>query len=380
MFGQAIGATSSLNNFMNHSIDLSEELKKDLLRLLDLDFIREFLDSRLGQYYPDFKQISDIQMEPHKKHLGASSAVFVLHYRLNYISQEQGSKILEIFVSAHSDGSRQGAYRKNKYLYEHGFGSGPLRVTRPLFYLDRSRAYFYQASRGRRLFSFFTENPQADLRPVLALVAAWLKKLHTLNPGSGSFPWPVFSIAKMIPEPPHFIADFCQQDKELGELAQKIYDQMLSLERSHSVRLKRTLIYGDNHPENVIIENLATDHLEMIDFTDVALGDPMLDLGTFLQQFDFMSHHFISRQQIDSYKAGLLESYFGRETEINVDYFSRINLYQAWTALRSAAFIFYMKEAENSLLDLLQESQRYLEMSENKQNSINLGQNARLGS
>jgi len=48
--------------------------------------------------------------------------------------------------------------------------------------------------------------------------------------------------------------------------------------------------------------------------------------------------------------------------------------------LRSAAFIFYMKEAENSLLDLLQESQRYLEMSENKQNSINLGQNARLGS
>lgn len=354
------------------STSLSADLKRSMVQLLEPNFIRQLFDTRLAQYYPEFQKIEQLAIEPYKKHLGTSGAVLVLHYAVDYLARDGSKNKLEIFVSAHSDGSRQGAYQKNQYLYEHGFNSGPLRVTKPLFYLEEPRAYFYQAARGRRLVSFFAENPQTDLRPVLSLLAAWLKKLHGLDYKTDALAWPKFSIAKMIPAPVLFIPDFGKQNPDWGELVQTIYDQMISLENLYSRDLKSTLVYGDNHPENVIIENLNTDHLEMIDFNDVALGDPLLDLGTFLQQFDFMSHPFISRSQIHSYKTNWLQDYFGPGRVISAAEISRINLYQAWTALRSAVFIFYMKENDDSLLDLLRESQRYLEMAENQRPTVNL--------
>jgi len=173
--------------------------------------------------------------------------------------------------------------------------------------------------------------------------------------------------------PEKFIKDFYNDNQQQGQIVDELFQQMQKDENRFNKTIKKTLIYGDNHPENIIIRDLKADYLEMIDFTDVALGDPMIDLGTFLQQFDFMGHNFISREKMNDYKTFFVENYFQQSfSQIKIDYLNRINLYQSWTALRSATFLFYMKDVENPILDLLHDSQNYLQLAKQGQRIINL--------
>jgi aminoglycoside phosphotransferase (APT) family kinase protein len=176
----------------------------------------------------------------------------------------------------------------------------------------------------------------------------------------------------MVPSPQQFLPDFINHDSAFGEQVKNIVTKIQNWEKEFNGKLQPNLIYGDYHPENVIIENLTTDHLRMIDFTDVALGDPMTDLGTFLQQFDFMGHRFFSRTKINSCKEYFVKSYFGKElSEIEAEFFQRMNLYQAWTALRTAVFLFYMHK-DDSVRTLFQEIEQYLELIEKAKKQISL--------
>ncbi|MDP2812728.1 MAG: phosphotransferase [bacterium] len=352
---------------------LSGKTKQTIAKLMDSDFVADVFNKKLSDYYPDFVKVIDINLKPFKKHLGLTSAVFVVEYKINYQSPDGQKKALNIFASAHSDGSRQGAYEKTKLLYEHGFNAGKYRVTRPLFFLPEQKAFVYEASLGQSFFNFFSQDPQADLESILKLIAAWAKKLHALEIDSQKFVWGDFRIENMVPAPKVFMADFISRDKKQGELVTDLVERMKKLESIFDKQIKKGIIYGDYHPENIIIRDLQADYLEMIDFTDIAFGDPMTDLGAFLQQFDFMGHSFISRKKINDYKQYFVEAYFGKALDkIEAEFFARINLYQSWTALRTAVFLFYMEDPENPIDDLLQDALGHLKLSETQQKEINL--------
>ena len=344
-----------------------------MVKLIDKDFILRVLDIRLKSHYPDYKKIVNLKITPYKKHLGKTSVVFVLEYKIKYLSTANKKKSLIIFASAHSDGSRKVAYQRTKVLYKNGFDQGDLRVTRPLFFLSKQKAFFYQASAGSSLFYFFTQKPQADFEPSIKLSAAWIKKLHDLSLDKNKLKWNDFQIKNMIPLPDKFIGDFYLSSQKDGRLVENLFKDMRALEKVFNKRLKKKVIYGDYHPENIIIPSLKSSQLEMIDFTDIAFGDPMLDLAVFLQQFDFMGHNFLRRQKINDYKKYFLESYFEKESkQIEADFFARINLYQSWTALRSAVFIFYMRNKENPIDDLLMDARAYLQLAKARKKKINL--------
>jgi hypothetical protein len=352
---------------------LDNTIKEAIAKLVGPDFMEDVFNKQLPLYYSDFKALKSLELNPHKRHLGVTSAVFVVEYKITYLTKEGASKNLSIFASAHSDGSRRGAFIKTKFLYEHGFAEGQYRVTKPLFFLEKQRAFFYKASPGSSFFYFFTKDPTADLKQILTLVAGWAKQLHGAGLTRDGFSWPTFSIADMIPTPVDWLEDFLNRDKKQGGLVAEIFKTMIKLEKNYHPEFSPAVIYGDYHPENIIINSLQTRELEMIDFVDLALGDPMLDLGSFLQQFDFMGHSFLPRQQINKDKEYFLEAYFGLPfNEISEDNLKRINLYQAWTALRTAIFLFYTKDEHNPMEGLLLESQRYLELSLSKAKQINL--------
>lgn len=351
---------------------LSEKVKAKIAKLVDLKFIKAVFEEKLPKYYPDFRKLISIKSDPYKRHLGVTSAVFVVEFKIKYLDKHGKTKNLDIFASAHSDGSRKGAYQKTKELYRHGFDRGEFRVTKPLFFLPEQKAFFYESSPGRSFFYFFTQNPQADLSHALRLIAGWVKKLHELeyNP---HFKWPVFDILDMVPPPSRFLEDFMTNDKKQGKLVDKLVKDMVKAKKSFDKKIKKSLIYGDYHPENVVIKSLEAKDLEMIDFTDIALGDPMMDLGTFLQQLDFMGHNFLSRQEMNSYKRYFVESYFKKNfDQVDIEFINRINLYQSWTALRTAVFLFYMKDVENPIDDLLEDSINYLKLSKESSRKINL--------
>lgn len=352
---------------------LSEKTKQRIAKLVEQDFITEVLNKRLQKYFKDFKEIKSIKLNPFKHHLGVTSAVFVVEYKIKYISQTGSIKEMEIFSSAHSDGSRKEAYQKTKTLYKHGFDQGKYRVTRPLFFLPEQKAFFYVASPGKSFFSFFTQDTSADLENSMKLITGWIKQLHSVDVKTLDFKWPVFDILNMVPSPQRFIKDFYASDKKLGQKIDDLVKSLNKLDKQHRKKIGNILIYGDFHPENIIMENLEAKEIEMIDFTDIALGDPMMDIGTFIQQFDFMGHNFVSRQEIDQYKISFVEIYFGKKfKDINIKYINRINLYQAWTAMRSVVFLFYMKDVFNPIEDLLEDSVQYFELAKNNQRSINV--------
>lgn len=351
---------------------LSEEAKRKIAKLVDQKFVKKVFEEHLPKYYPDFKKLVSIDHKPFKRHLGVTSAVFVVEFKITYLDKEGHNRHIDIFASAHSDGSRKGAYTKTKALYTHGFDKGKFRVTQPLFFLPQQKAFFYVSSPGDSLFYFFTKDPKSDLKPSFELAAGWIKKLHQMEIPT-TVEWPTFRISQMVPSPEDFIEDFHNDDKKQGQLVKKLVADMRKLKKSFDKQFDKNVIYGDYHPENVIIKSLDAKDLEMIDFTDLALGDPMMDLGTFLQQFDFMAHNFLSREKMNQHKRHFVESYFEQKfDDIDVKFINRINLYQAWTALRTAVFLFYMKDVQNPVDDLIHDAIKHLELAKESNKHINL--------
>lgn len=352
---------------------LNEKTKKRIAKLIEKDFVWQVLSERLPRYYKDFKKIESLQLTPFKRHLGITSAVFVVEYRIKYLKKDHTTKELDIFVSAHSDGSRKGSYQKTKALYKHGFDQGRYRVTRPLFFLTEQKAFFYVSSPGRSFFSMFLENTSADLSNSMELMTGWIKKLHELNIKEVNFKWPVFDILAMVPAPKKFVKDFYNQDSRLGKKIEKLVKDLHDLDKNYRKKIEPALIYGDFHPENVIMKSLQAKEIEMIDFTDIAIGDPMMDIGTFIQQFDFMGHNFLPRHEINEYKKSFVEAYFNKQfKDIDIEYINRINLYQSWTAMRTSTFLFYMKDVTNPIDDLLEDGVQYLDLAKQGQRNINV--------
>lgn len=369
-----LGLLTGLNTINNMSRQaLSKEEKKTISKVADQKFAEDLIKIELPKHYPDFKTLESLELTTYKNHYGRTSAVFVVEYFVRYLDKDDKEQELDLFCSAHTDGSREGAYLKTKFLYEQGFDKGKYRVAKPLFFVPEQKAFVYVASEGDSLFNFFKKDTEANLDSVFKLSAGWIRKLHGFDLEKNKFDWPDFRIANMVPSPEKFITDFSNDNQKQGDLVASLYKQMHNLELEYQSEYPQTLIYGDYHPENIIIKGLDAQELEMIDFTDLALGDPMVDLGAFIQQFDFMGHNFISREKINHYKRLFVEAYFEEELDkISEDYIKRINLYQAWTALRTAIFLFYMKDIDNPINDLLSDCENYLKLSLNKEKKVNL--------
>ncbi len=350
---------------------IPDSLKKQIAKLADSKFITKVLTEQLPNFYPDFKKLAKLKIIPHKKHIGKTSAVFVIEYQLSYFAAAKQEKPLRLFATGHSDGSRRSAYDKLNLLFNNGFGDGQYTVTKPLFFLDEQQGFFYEASPGRSLYHWFSKDPQADLTNALQLSAGWIRKLHNLSIKE-RFAFPQFAIANMIPAPDKFLADFRKSNPELGDWVSEMVNTMQTWEAKFNQEHDLGLIYGDYHPENVIVDGLQAKGLKMIDFTDVALGDPMIDLGTFLEQFYFMSQAYMTPAKVKAYKEYFLANYFNQELkDLPSHYFQRINLYQAWTAMRTAVFIFYQNKP-NSVNDVLGDAEKYLKLLTEAKKQISL--------
>jgi len=350
---------------------LTAEEKNKISKLLESDFIAELLKNRLPQYYPDFGAIQKIESKIYKKYIGKTRVFFVIGFDIVYTAKDSGHiNAIKIFASAHTDGSRKKASDNAERLYSNGFSSGKYQVTRPLFYLPEQSAFFYEASVGSSFLSFLEKDPHRDFKPILQLAAGWIKKLHSTDLAD-KYEWEKFDVMKISPLPRLFGDDFFEKYQEYGELVLWLIDEMKKLKASFDESTSQVVIYGDYHPQNVIITKLDADTMKMIDFTDVCVGDPMADIGVFVQQFEFMTHHYYTDVEADKYKKLFIEYYFGqRFDEVDIKYIKAINLYQSWTALRSATFLFYMENLGSAVGPVLAESKKLLELAKSDTRQI----------
>lgn len=329
---------------------------------LDRAYVDRVMRETLHEHFPEMTSISKLIRSKFKRRVGIHNSTFIYRYTFEGMSQAHEPMSKQLIYSSHSDGSRLHAYRLLQILIAAGFNRDQYRVIVPLAYLPETKTMIYEAVVGKTLLEFMrtAKNPDT-LKPMLTHSARWLAKFHSFPlspeiraslPRSNvlNFYWPsneIFAFVKTY--------DAFQAEKLAAFFA--------TLKEVADALAPGTpgMVYGDPHPENIIIQRLDATGLTMIDFTDVALGDQIRDIGIFVQQLKFMGRDMHSVAIVEQLAHYFVEQYFDKPfSSLSPDEIARINLYQAWNALRSFVYFVYQDKKRQQSYGLLEDAWLYL--------------------
>ncbi|MCR4280054.1 MAG: aminoglycoside phosphotransferase family protein [Candidatus Komeilibacteria bacterium] len=349
------------------------EEKKRAQDILDTDFVQKYLNNKLPLVLPDFIELLHLERRVYKKSLGKYNTACVVRYRFTYAATDNIEKTKDLIFSSGTDGSRKISYRGLRWLHKQNFNhNDQYKIVDVLDFLPEQSCLIYWSATGKNLLYYVTQR-HPNLTVLIELSAGWLKKIHGLTvPPNG--PVKLHFIQHMIPRPSWFCYRLSNVFPAWGKRVTKLVHQQISLEKKLQKRATtQTVIYGDYHPENIIFRDPNVKRVKVIDFTDLSLGLAERDLGTFIQQFAFMSRLFLPRDERYRLKRVFLEKYFGRSYyDLPTEVFEKINLYQSWTALRSASFLFFSGGDQRLVFELIHDSERYMDNVLRKKRTINI--------
>ena len=311
-----------------------------ILNLFDEQFVLKLFRKRILPKYPSFAEVKKIEIIPVKKQIWDTTYHVVIEFKTTFLTIEGKRTTLPIFCTAHSSEPRRNVYTVLKYLWDHSFARGSLTIPHPLFYSNTFRATFYRGVKGKNLKHYIQDRDYETIRIVTAKAANWFAKLHKLPVDKAlNFNRANSRVKTAIPGAKKILEKFQSRFPQKYPIIKSMYEQIIKKEedffRSTS---QRWLIHGDAHPENVI--PVGKHKLVVVDFADFCLADFARDIGSFLQQFEYMSQSLIDDKNfIDSTKNLFLQTYANR-AKINIDkaLLARINNYYYWTALRTVAY------------------------------------------
>lgn len=318
-----------------------------IYQLFDEQYVIKLFKDKALPCYPDFAAIKKIEIQPHKKLIWDETYHVVLEFKTTFITRGNKIKKLPIFCTAHSDEPRKNVYNGLKFLWDNGFAKGNLTIPHPLFYSNRFHATFYRGVKGKTLYQFIKQKNYFEIERIAARAAGWFAKLHGLPAETAkNFNKENSRVATVIPGSKHILSEIKEKYPRYYPAYRQIYEIIDSAEKQFLNSTKqRWLIHGDAHPENVI--KISEKKLAVIDFTDLCLADFARDIGSFLQQLEFMIQRKINDQEfINRVKTIFLENYFNSaKIKLSGSLEKRINNYYNWTALRTATF-FLLKDNE----------------------------------
>ncbi|KKQ62239.1 MAG: hypothetical protein US81_C0001G0030 [Parcubacteria group bacterium GW2011_GWE2_38_18] len=315
-----------------------------IYKLLEADFVKELLNQEILSKYPNFKRIKKILITKIKNNIWHTTYHVVFKYETIFEDNEGKLIKIPIYCSAHSSEPRKNVYEVLDFLWKHDFGKGNLSIPHPLFYSKEFNATFYRGVKGETLYHFIKEKDCLEIEAILPKAAAWFAKLHKLSTENAkNFNHENSRILTVFPGKESVLTDIRNNYPKYTEVYQKFYKIFIENEEAFlNSTEKRWLVHGDAHPENII--KMSKRKLAVIDFTDLSLSDFARDIGTFLQQLEYMANRKIGDQEYtEKLKQLFLESYF-KLSKIKPDESlnKRIDNYYNWTAIRTANY-FLMK-------------------------------------
>lgn len=316
-----------------------------ILNLFDETYVLDLFNRQVLPLYPDFKSITKIKINPVKKNIWRTTYHVVIEFTVFLSAHDGSSTELSIYCTAHSGEPRKNSFEALSFLWQAGFDQGDLVIPHPLFFSDYFNGFFYRGVPGRNLYHYISHKDYQTIEDVIPKAAAWFAKLHnTPIAGAKNFNQENSRIETVIPGLPKILRKVNQVYPRYFEPCKKIYEIINQREKDYFANNnKLCLIHGDAHPENVI--KMSEDKIALIDFTDMCLADFARDVGSFLQQLDFMGSKKINDPAyLEKIKKLFLDNYL-LYSKIKLDGYleERINTYYNWTALRTATF-FILKE------------------------------------
>lgn len=318
-------------------------------KLLDEKYVKDFFKGKVLPLYPDFSDIKKIRIKLHKELIWEYTYHVVIEFSTIFLTNEGKQKTLPIFCSAHSEEPRKNVYDILKFLWQHDFSKGYLSIPHPLFYSDYFRGTFYRGVKGDNLYQYIRDRNFGEIELIVFMAAAWFAKLHRLKnveniPGLNK---DNERIETIVPGVNHILYRIDEMYPHYSEIYKKIYTALIDNEDKFlSSTTQRWLVHGDAHPENII--KMGRKKIAIIDFTDFCLSDFARDIGSFLQQLEFMCNRKIGDPvYAEKVKKLFLENYL-KNAKINLDESlrERIDNYYSWTAMRTATFFLIKSEPE----------------------------------
>jgi len=319
-----------------------------ILQLLDPDYVKKLFIKELLPRVPEILEIKKVLIEPIKKNVWNTTYHVVFRFITTFVNDAGKEEIWPIYCTAHSSEPRESVHEALNFLMQQNFSQGGLTVPRPLFYSSEFRAAFYRGVEGKLLYKSIKEKNFTEIESGVTKAAAWFSKLHSLPTKNVKNFNPLNNrIATVVPGREHILAKTAELYPEYLKIYERLYHLFTLREDSFLDSSERLwLVHGDAHPENVI---MTTDHkLAMIDFTDLCLSDFARDLGTFLQQLDYMAKHKTDDPvYTEKIKKLFLNSYLeSAKIKMDESLEARINNYYLWTTLRTASFFLFKHDAQ----------------------------------
>ncbi|MBU1164548.1 phosphotransferase [Patescibacteria group bacterium] len=343
---------------------MSTEIRRGL-SLLDQNFLIKLFKKHVAPQIIGKDEISYIAINTFKQKIGQQSFYHIVaRYEVHFKNKKM--KPVVIFCNSNSKEPRQGAFEALDHLWKNDFSKGNLMCPQPLFFLKRYKAMFYLEASGKNLYQYIID-PQTkfrELKNIVKLSGRWLAKLHNLPTDKVKNFNPAHSkISTILPGPKHFLKSIdIKHNKypKYHDQTEKLFHKINNLEKKWGFD-EQYIIHGDFHPENVIY-NKQNNLLLAIDYTDCCLGHYARDLASFIQQLGYMSRKNISYLQIKKLQKIFLQSYLKRrKIKLKTKDHNRLNLYKAWTSLRSAIFFLTVSTFDRPRADaLFEETKGYL--------------------
>ncbi|MCG2697493.1 phosphotransferase [Candidatus Parcubacteria bacterium] len=316
--------------------------------LFNEQFIAELLKEKVLPLYPNFVCIKKIKIQPHKKYIWESTYHAVIEFKTTFDAGNGREMELPIFCSAHSDEPRKNAYDALKYLWDSGFAKGNLTIPRPLFFSKKFNGIFYRGAKGFNLYHYIRNNNLLEVERIVVMAAQWFAKLHNLPVKNAyNFNSENSRIKTVIPGVDHILERIRDDYPQYGKIYKEAYKIFIASEEEFLASSKKLwLIHGDAHPENII--KMSKRKIAMIDFTDICLSDFARDIGSFLQQIEFMCNRKMDDKKFgQKMKKVFLENYLNDAgIKLSGALKKRIDNYYNWTSVRTATFFLLKEKSE----------------------------------
>lgn len=316
-----------------------------ILNLFDKNYVMILFNQQILPLYPNFKEIKQIEIRPMKKNVWQTTYHIVIEFATTFLTRGGEAVELPIYCTAHSSEPRKSSFAALSFLWQSGFDQGDLAIPHPLFFSDYFNGYFYRGVKGQTLYYYLGKKNYKVVEAVVAKTAAWFAKLHsTAASGVINFNPENSRIETVVPGLKSVLKKINRAYPSYYEPCKKIYEIIDQKEKKYFANhKKRYLIHGDAHAKNVI--KMSEDKIAIIDFTDMCLADFARDLGSFLQQLDFMgSEKTKDPAFVEKIKKIFFDNYLLKsKIIINDEVKERIDNYYHWTALRTATF-FMLKD------------------------------------
>lgn len=309
----------------------------------DKNYFWRLFEARIKEIDHGGKEVIHLDEYRVKWHVDDLFFHYVICHDLTIRTEDNLRRRYKIYSAGFSGHARRKMFAVMKIAYEHGFRRKETIVPKPLWYDEQIMAVFYIGVGGDNLLEYIKNGYLNE--EAIANIARGLKKFHALK---------VNHAINLLPH--YFNLGFLDPTNVLGrpynqtrELRQDILNQFAKLSALKEKLIQpgeQCLAHGDFHPENVIVNRFDNKQLAFIDFSEVCLAPPYYDIASFLEQLNFMTLEYLNPNVYEKMEKIFLVNYFGAG-KIAEEIKNKINLYKAWTALKSAVYFMIFDDEVN---------------------------------